>query len=79
MPITPYIDESLSSFPSKLKTTHNNMAGLLTMMYWLRYEIIWVYINSENYLNMTYLWCYELPPSEEVTSLSSLHSDRLQK
>ena len=26
-------------------------------------------INSENYLTMEYLWCYELPPMEEAASL----------
>ena len=44
-------------------------AEVLTMMYWLRYEKNWVKINSENYPNMKYLWCYELPPLEEVASL----------
>ena len=44
-------------------------AELLTMMYWLRYEIKWVKINSENYPNMKFLWCYELPSLEDVASL----------
>ena len=29
-------------------------AELLTMMYWLRYEIKWVIIDSENYPNMKF-------------------------
>ena len=46
-----------------LSTDHT--AELLTVIYWLWYKTLWLYINSENYLNVKYLWCYKSPPQRK--------------
>lgn len=46
-------------------------ATLLTMMYWLWYNVSWGWINSGNNRNVKYPWPYKLSPLllEEATSV----------
>lgn len=53
-----------------LKTTRRpNSKAALTMMYWVGYDMFWMWINNEYHPNEKYPNCYELPPLVEVASL----------
>ena len=63
---------SIDYFECIIKTTHRPHSLAAHYTSWRRYDMLWEWINSQNYLNIKYSWCFKLPFLEEITSLFPL-------